>query len=264
MNHKTEPVETPTKDQPHAFTNRFLVQIILLALSALLAMVLVERVGIGAQRASRFAQTDFPLVLPWISAAMPTYWLDRSGSLPLAVRLLMLSGILIALILCPTVALFGWRSRRLERAAMGPHAARPPNISSIGYLFCGIVTLFVGIAVVPMAVIQQVRYTSSCENDAARLLRYKVQNDINHVVADAFQYRILPKNAGGGDGSYVGYAIPENLARTDNAEFSATPSSDKVMLAAESAFCATDSITLTLDARGQTGVWRYVGNWGAG
>lgn len=264
MNHKTEPVETPTKDQSHSFTNKFLVQIILLALVALLAMVLVERVGIGAQRASRFAQVDYPLVFPWIGATSSTFWLDQSRSLPLANRLFMLSGILIALIICPTVAFFGWRSRRLERAASEPHAARPPNISSIGYLFCGIVMLFVGIAVVPMAVIQQVRYTSSCENNAARLLRYKVQNDINHVVADAFQYRIMPKNAGGGDGSYVGYAIPEKLARTDNAEFSAKPSSDKVMLAAESAFCATDSITLSVDARGQTGIWRYVGNWGSG
>ena len=264
MNHKTEPVETPMKDQERSFTNRFLVQIILLALVALLTMVLAERVGIGAQRASRSSQADYPLVFPWISATSSTLWLDQSGSLPLANRLFMLSGILIALIICPTVALFGWRSRRLERAASESRAARPPSISSIVYLFCGIVTVFVGIAVVPMAVIQQVRYTSSCENDAAKLLRNKVQSDINFVIADAFQYHILPRNAGGGGGSYAGYSIPDKLARTDNAEFTAVVKADTVLLAAESALCATDSITFSIDAHGQTGAWRYVGNWGSG
>ena len=264
MNLKTEPVETPAKNQPQPFTDKFLVQISLLALVALLAMVFAERVGIGAQQPSRFALTDYPLALPWIGAVTSINWLDQSVFLPLANRLYMLSGILIALIICPTVALFGWRSRRLERAANGSGSARPPKISSIGYLFCGIVMLFVGVPAIPMAVVQQVRYTSSCENDAARLIRYKVQNDISHVVADAFQYRVLPRKAGGGGGTYTGYSIPEMLARTDNAEFSANVQPDSIMLTAESAFCATDSITLSVDAHGYTGAWRYVGNWGAG
>ncbi len=264
MNLKTELVETPAKDRQKSFTNRFLVQITLLALVSLLAMVLVERVGIGTQRSSRFVQIDYPLAFPWISATTSTDRLDRSRSLPLENRLFMLSGVLIALIICPTVALFGWRSHRLERAANALPAERPQNISSIGYLFCGIVTLSIGICVGPMAVVQQVRYTSSCENDAARLLRYNVQHDINVVTADAFQYRILPKTAGGGKGSFLGYSIPEKLARTDNAEIAATVQADSVMLTAESAYCATDIITLSMDKNGQTGSWRYVGNWGVG
>jgi hypothetical protein len=264
MNHKTEQAETPTKNQPQSFTDKFLVQISLFALVALLAMVLVERIGIGAQRPSRFALTDYPLALPWIAAVTSTYWPDQSIFLPLANRIYMLSGILIALIICPTVALFGWRSRRLERAANGSSAARPPSISSIGYLFCGIVMLFVAIPVVPLAVLQQLQYKSSCENDAARLLRYYVQNELNHLTADAFQYRIVPKSAGGGEGSYIGYSIPEKLARTDNAEFAAVVEADRVVLTAESAFCSTDSIALSMDAHGQTGTWRYVGNWGVG
>ncbi len=68
MNHKTEQEETHTKNQPQSFTDKFLVQISLLALVALLAMVFVERVGIGAQQPSRFALTDYPLALPWIAA----------------------------------------------------------------------------------------------------------------------------------------------------------------------------------------------------
>lgn len=265
MNPKTEDIENSEKGQRRSFTNKFLLQICILTFLALAAMVLVERVALSRlQRYSR-VQIDMPLALPWISAADATmYSLAREASAPRAVGLYILSGVLVVFILCPTVFLFGWRKRRLEQPSSIPPEDRPIGTSSLAYVFSGIVTCFIALAVVPLAVVTDVSQKSRCESETARMLRYNVSNEIDFIAANAFQFRLLPKNLGGGEGTYAGYKIPEKLARTDFAEYTATAKPDTLELRAESATCASNVITLILDRHGTTSQWSYQGNWGAG
>lgn len=260
MNLKTDS-EEPGQSKPTSFTNAFLLQISVLTLVALVVMMSVERAGSALYRTLLI---DNPFLLSWIGAINSISWLNEPGMLPLSNRILILSSILLSLVVFPTVFLFGWRSRRLDQSHSTVKPARPVGIGSIVYLFSMIATMFIAIIVVPLTVVQQARYVSSCENTKARLHRYVVEHEIDVLTAGAFQYRILPKSAGGGGGSYLGYTIPEKLARTDEADYTTQISADTVSYVAVSAYCATDRIKVKLDPRGQTPVWIRQGNWGAG
>lgn len=50
--------------------------------------------------------------------------------------------------------------------------------------------------------------------------RDAIISHVQHVAADAFQYRLRPRTLGGGGGSYEGYAIPSRLRSTALAQFS--------------------------------------------
>jgi len=44
-------------------------------------------------------------------------------------------------------------------------------------------------------------------------------NDMNNLAAQAYQYRIRPKSMGGGEGSYVGFVIPEKMTSNENGKY---------------------------------------------
>jgi hypothetical protein len=44
--------------------------------------------------------------------------------------------------------------------------------------------------------------------------RVGIINDLNHIAANAYQYRMKPATLGGGGGSFRGYAIPGKLTVT--------------------------------------------------
>jgi flagellar basal body-associated protein FliL len=44
-------------------------------------------------------------------------------------------------------------------------------------------------------------------------------NDINNIAANAYQYRIRTTSMGGGNNSYVGYAVPLKLSANANATY---------------------------------------------
>lgn len=267
MNQTTEPPKNSGQDRPPEFSPGFLALVCFLTVLVLLLILSVERILAPKMLYYRQLQIDIPLVFPWITASNMSLMGYDTKALRLLdpARLYLLSGILIAFVICPTVFLFGWRQRRLERMGSGssPHGQSRRTVS-LGYAFGLVVTLFVGVAVIPMNIVYELSNKSRCENDAARLLRYAVVNDLHLVTANVQQYRLLPKELGGGSGSYLGYEIPEKLARTDNAEYTATVKADTVQIRAESATCATNTITLEINKHGSTGIWRYEGNWGVG
>jgi hypothetical protein len=47
-------------------------------------------------------------------------------------------------------------------------------------------------------------------------------NDVNNIAANAYQYRIRTTSMGGGNNSYVGYAVPSKLSSNANATYVAS------------------------------------------
>jgi hypothetical protein len=266
----TEPTKnTGGKKQPFIPT-ALLVQLCVIAFVALSLMILLERVVMAGARMRMDLQIDSPLVYPWITVGNNTLTAALrgfEGRIPgiSSVKIYLLAGILIAFVMCPTFFLFGWRTRRLARMSGAFVPLRSlQDVSSIGYAFCGVVVGFVVVTIGPLTAIQMTRAVSQCESEAARLLRYETTTELNFILDDVLQYRLLPKEVGGGNGSYLGYVIPEELARTEKAEYTATVNADKVIVKAESANCATNTMTATLDARGLTRPILFEGNWGYG
>jgi len=86
-------------------------------------------------------------------------------------------------------------------------------------------------------------------------------NDLNNLAALSFQYRIRPKEMGGGAGSYTGFKIPEKMKQNGNATFEAEViDKDHVRFKATSAK-GFGSVTETIDESGRMGNWMYSGQF---
>ncbi|MDP2885507.1 MAG: thioredoxin family protein [Ignavibacteria bacterium] len=86
-------------------------------------------------------------------------------------------------------------------------------------------------------------------------------NDLNNLAAFSFQYRIRPKEMGGGVGSYLGFKIAEKLKQNENATYEAEViDKDHVRFKATSAK-GFGSVTETIDESGRMGNWTYSGQF---
>ena len=83
-------------------------------------------------------------------------------------------------------------------------------------------------------------------------------NDLMNLSSHADQWRIRPETMGGGGGDFDGYAIPDRLATTGNAEYSisAAGSGSTITFQAESVM-HDGLIRLQYDADGTTDSDRY-------
>jgi hypothetical protein len=270
VSQKTEPTDIAGGEKQPFISTALLVQLCVIALVALALMVVLERVVMTGARARMDLQIDSPLVYPWITVGNTTLTAALrgfEGRVPgiLSVKIYLLAGMLTVFVMCPTFYLFGWRRRRLAKMSGSFAPIRSlKDVSSIGYAFSGVVVFSVVVTIGPLTAIQMTQSASRCESDQARLLRYETTTELNFILDDVLQYRILPKELGGGNGSYLGYVIPEKLVRTEKAEYTATVNADKVVVKAESANCATNTITATLDASGSSRPILFEGNWGYG
>jgi hypothetical protein len=83
-------------------------------------------------------------------------------------------------------------------------------------------------------------------------------NDLNNLAANAYQYLMKQKAAGGG--GYNGYAIDPNLVKNDNASFTATATSDTVSFTAVSSQ-GYGTVQCKLDQNGRTSGWTFSGKF---
>jgi hypothetical protein len=88
-------------------------------------------------------------------------------------------------------------------------------------------------------------------------------NDLNNIAAQAYQYRIRPQSMAGGNGSYVGFTIPNKMATNANALYTCAPTSSTVTFTATSANNASNLVFAAIDTDGkfiQSG-WAYSGDF---
>jgi len=88
-------------------------------------------------------------------------------------------------------------------------------------------------------------------------------NDLNHVAAHAYQYRISSSSLAGGAGKYTGYHIPTWLASNANGSYLCSVSPDEVTLTAISANNSNDVIVAKIDSRGLfiANGWTFLGDF---
>ena len=270
MSLKTDSDNDPQGKRDGLVSSALLIQLCVITLLALLVLVALERFVITGARARAEVLIDSPFIYPWVTVTNTTlgYALLGIGVSPpsiFSVKIYLLAGILLTFVICPTIVLYGWHKRRLARLSGMSQPMRPlRSLASVGYGFCTVVSLFVVVTIMPLTALQMLKAKSTCESDEARLLRYETENELNLLISNIVQYRLLPKEISGGGGSFQGYVIPHTLARTDRAEYSVQVKSDTVLVKAESALCATNTISATVDRHGLAGFMMYEGNWGYG
>ncbi len=93
--------------------------------------------------------------------------------------------------------------------------------------------------------------------------RDAIINDMNHLAAHAYQYRISSSSLAGGGGKYTGYSIPLSLTANANGSYTCVVQPDLVTFTATSANNPSNTIVASIDGNGQfiSTSWTYSGDF---
>lgn len=88
-------------------------------------------------------------------------------------------------------------------------------------------------------------------------------NDLNHLAAHAYQYRISSSSLAGGAGKYTGYKMPTTLASNENGYYSCAVTPDIVTLTAVSNNNSNNTITAQVNSSGAfiSNAWTFTGEF---
>ena len=80
-----------------------------------------------------------------------------------------------------------------------------------------------------------------------------VTSSLQNIAADSYQYKLRPKNFGGGNPSYVGYTVPNQMQRDDNGSYqvTGTTATTQIVFQGTSSLNADWTATMTVDDQGK-------------
>lgn len=179
--------------------------------------------------------------------------------LPAGLRAAALVLVLINMVLCPTLFFLEWRRRELTKTLSLEHPLL--RISSVFYALCGMITIAAGVGLGPAAYFSEKARADLRHAQAIQSNRDAMINQLNMLALDATQYRILPRQLGGGGRSFEGYSIPEKSAKTEEALYTVTARNNAAEFRATSAKYPLCAIEVRVDSLGQMGRWMYEGEF---
>jgi hypothetical protein len=248
------------------FAPGFLWQISLLTL-VMLGILFLSR-SLFDSLLSKFAPRGGWIILPWFLAVAQTLRNAlvasyNNGTAAMTPALLdsvrVLSALLFAFVICPTIFLLGWRRRRLDKeAALGTRQLR---VSSVLYAFTCVVSLFFAVSIIPISIASESGRQSARERWPAQFSRDRIMTEIQLLAVDTYQYRLVPRDLNGGGGSYRGYRLRDDFSKTQNATYSVTVNDDEVTIHAQSIMYPTASVEVKVDSIGRLVWWKYGGGF---
>jgi hypothetical protein len=170
-----------------------------------------------------------------------------------------LAGLLIAVVLCPTIFLLEWRRRRVFEATK--HERQPLKVSSVFYALTGAITLYMAAAMLPITIASESARTSLRHAVAVQFNRDAIINEMNLIEIDLLQYYILPKKLGGGNHTYDGFRLRQQLKRTDDASYVVSVEKSQVDIHASSVRFPSCRIDVKVDSAGRMTEWNYGGEF---
>lgn len=207
-------------------------------------------------------------IFPWIVAAGQTIgngMIAFSGAqlepISTANNLMTLLSLVVVYIIVPTIFFFQWRARRLKKME---NPAAPRQMPTISFLTSSLMLLYTIIPMLPVLITQPSRFENLKENEAVQWNRSHMMNDIINIAWSARQYRILPKELGGGEGSYKGYIVPNKLRDTENATYAVSAADNEITIYATSNKNSSATIFVHLGKEGEFSEWRFNGVFSTG
>jgi hypothetical protein len=92
--------------------------------------------------------------------------------------------------------------------------------------------------------------------------RDAILNDLNHLAAVAYQFRVSLRTMGGGEGSYGTFVIPAQMRNNDNGTYSiADVQTTNITFVAEAVGNSSNTIRVTVDSNGKLSNWTYAGDF---
>lgn len=92
--------------------------------------------------------------------------------------------------------------------------------------------------------------------------RDAVLNDLNHLAAVAYQFRVSLRTMGGGEGSYSTFVIPSKMAFNDNGTYSIVDAQvATITFKAVAVGNPSNTIQITVGSDGNLSNWTYGGDF---
>jgi hypothetical protein len=252
-----------TKQMGHLgteFRRSFIVTMVLLTFATLLLFAFSDeyaREGDNDYVNSRFLWAPYLIAAGHtVSQGISEFSRAASGPVPDGAHTTVLFGLIGFYVVLPTALLFTWRSRLLKRLAGGP---REPEGASYAILIAsGIMATLMLIATVGGAVSQRMIYDSLVSAQTQHANKDMLINTVNEVMLQLRTHRAMPASLGGGDGSYDGFTLPEDLAKTDDGTITLDIVPDDVTITAHSSRYDGASVGVIFTPDGVTS-WSYEG-----
>jgi hypothetical protein len=201
---------------------------------------------------------------PWVTAGGWT--IDHglkmfSGITPemptLAERLGCLSSLTLMFVILPTLFFFGLRRRAIERRSGKEfHIVR---WSSLQFVVGGIGTLGLALASIPIALTQLEVSSSLHHAQAIQQNKDVIINELNIIAWKLYEYRVLPKELAGGNGTMTGFKLPQELTVATEATYQCRMEDTLAVVKATSLKYPLASITVKVDSKGKFSDWNFGG-----
>lgn len=265
MNQKIESTSSPNAQQTSEFSSDFIRLLVALTAATLLVVFAFEHRAFKSFEHPVFLSPGV-YIFPWVVAGGQTIangLSEFSGKSPSAIvfaeRLAALLGLLFGFVIGPTLFFFGWYNRRKDResGSKGSILKGSAVISVIG----GILTFAVAIPSIPGAY-RQVRVSEYLHRaQAIQDNKDQMINDLSVIAYNAKQFRILPKNLDGGNGSYLGYTLSQALAGTENGTYEISCTADDITVKGVSKKYSDCLVSVHVDKEGHQVQWEYSGDF---
>ncbi|MFH0989658.1 MAG: hypothetical protein V1799_06540 [bacterium] len=234
-----------------------------LGLTTILILLLV---GVGNYIVDNFQSHGIQLTYPWVIAGSVTignglsrFSYEAGGKeptpLPSALHAWPLASVLILYVITPTMFLFGWRRNRIR----SKEPREPLRVLHVLYIAAAIPVVITAISVIPMTYIHEEVRSSLREAQAVQEQKDFIINELNLIKNRAIEYTLLPKQFNGGDGSFNGYVIPQELQTTPQSMYVSTVKADTLFLEARSVMYPESTVKVKIRIDGTWFDWEYEG-----
>ncbi|MFH0990948.1 MAG: hypothetical protein V1799_13115 [bacterium] len=203
-----------------------------------------------------FKGAENSVFFPWALAAKTTsnntqkLWRGVTPDIPRpSDRVNMFVGVLISTVLCPAIFLLGWRSRRLNRTSGQLYNSL--SIASIFYGFSCALLILYSIVVPIMGIHNELGLESDRSAYEYFTNRTELTKDVYRIALDANQYRVLPAELGGGNGSFKGYRLPEHFTDLSYATYTLMVEQNFIFIKATSRSNPLSFIEASLNEQGK-------------
>jgi hypothetical protein len=263
MNQKIDSEQEYDISREKEFAPGFLPSLILFALVVLVSVVVSEhQVGWLYNTESKPQYSGlplfnyFPVIYPsfvTITNVVHTYdsQIELTFTPPIIIKIGLLGSIISMYCIIPTIVFFHWRRRRIENTSFS--TSSPLSFSGFSYVFSIVIIASI---VVTMIMVTKRNLFSEWDQESFQeisLNRASIINELNLIQLDAYQYRILPKELGGGNGKYTGFVLSPERTKTQNGIYTVTTSENQLTIEAQSLLFSSNKISSTTIGQGQAG-----------
>jgi hypothetical protein len=255
MNQKTDTPESNQKTQPLGFSSDFIFMLVILTCATLLVIYL-----------GQFIPDSKYWFAPWFTAAGITIQnglTEFSGGkldlVPFSQRLYSLISILFIFIILPAIFFLGWKKQHEEKITKND--TKLLRASTISFVLGGIFLLYIAIPSINILIIKtkvdnQLRTANAIQTNKDRIIF-----ELNNIAWRIYQYKALPHELDGGNGSFSEYILPLKYSKTKYGSYTATVTDSNVCLAGQSNIYSDASIKVLIDRHGKMNDWQYWGKF---